>query len=305
MNRHGDKQASKLHAHAVCKPGAVCDPASDPDLVVVPEADVPARSALAFGETEGVLSSLVRLVGQRDRHTAGHCERLASSGVALGVAMRLDSGSLRSLYVGGYLHDIGKVGIPDSILFKPGKLSGPEWEIMRAHPVLGEEICRPLQSPSGLLPLIRHHHERWDGSGYPDNLRGTEIPLLARVLQGVDIYDALTNPRPYKFERPRFGNPAGRDRSRMARQGNCFPVHPNSPTHVGRDCRCAGWRLRPDWDRRFAAQSAGSRNVLTGGGAPRSRRPHACRETSRARTERPRGHRWPAGQGTVEEDDKL
>ena len=198
MNRHGDKQASELHAHAVCKPGAVCDPASDPDLVEAPEADVPARSALAFGETEGVLSSLVRLVGQRDRHTAGHCERLASSGVALGAAMRLDSGSLRSLYVGGYLHDIGKVGIPDSILFKPGKLSGPEWEIMRSHPVLGEEICRPLQSPSGLLPLVRHHHERWDGSGYPDNLRGTEIPLLARVLQVVDIYDALTNPRPYK-----------------------------------------------------------------------------------------------------------
>src|ERR1035438_613057 len=81
MNRHGDKQASELHAHAVCKPGAVCDPASDPDLVEAPEADVPARSALAFGETEGVLYSLVRLVGQRDRHTAGHCERLASSGV--------------------------------------------------------------------------------------------------------------------------------------------------------------------------------------------------------------------------------
>src|ERR1017187_6736656 len=93
MNRHGDKQASKLHAHAVCKPGAVCDPASDPYLVEVPQADVPARSALAFGETEGVLSSLVRLVGQRDRHTAGHCERLVYSGVALGVAMRLDNGS--------------------------------------------------------------------------------------------------------------------------------------------------------------------------------------------------------------------
>ena len=112
--------------------------------------------------------------------------------------MRLDSASLLSLYVGGYVHDIGKVGIPDSILFKPGRLTGPEWETMRAHPVMGEEICRPLKSLDGVLPLIRNHHERWDGSGYPDGLRGTEIPLLARVLQTVDIYDALINPRPYK-----------------------------------------------------------------------------------------------------------
>ena len=96
------------------------------------------------------------------------------------------------------MHDVGKVGVPDSVLFKPGKLTEEEWEIMRAHPVRGEEICRPLKSLRTVLPLIRHHHERWDGSGYPDGLRGTEIPLLARVLQVVDIYDALTHPRPYK-----------------------------------------------------------------------------------------------------------
>ena len=198
MNRHGDKQASRPLAHAVCKPAAVCDPAIDPDLPEVPQPDVSRMNALAFGETEGVLHSLTRLLEQRDRHTAGHSERLAASGVALGMAMRLDSASLLTLYVGGYLHDIGKVGIPDSILFKPGKLSGQEWEVMRAHPALGEEICRPLNSLSGVLPLVRHHHERWDGTGYPDGLSGTGIPLLARVLQVVDIYDALTNPRPYK-----------------------------------------------------------------------------------------------------------
>jgi putative two-component system response regulator len=96
------------------------------------------------------------------------------------------------------VHDIGKVGIPDSVLFKPGKLTAEEWEIMRAHAVRGEEICRPLKPLLGVLPLIRHHHERWDGTGYPDGLRGTDIPLLARVLQVADIYDALTNPRPYK-----------------------------------------------------------------------------------------------------------
>jgi putative two-component system response regulator len=155
-------------------------------------------SALPFSETEAVLQSIARMVEQRDSHTAGHCERLAFSAVALGVAMRLDSTSLLSLYVGGYVHDVGKVGVPDSVLLKSSKLTPEEWEIMRAHPVRGEEICRPLKSLRAVLPLIRHHHERWDGSGYPDGLRGSEIPLLARVLQVVDIYDALTHPRPYK-----------------------------------------------------------------------------------------------------------
>jgi putative two-component system response regulator len=202
MNVLGEKLASNRQAHiagtpaAVCDRTAVCDIAAD--LPEVPRPDAPLVSALPFSEMEGMLYSLARMVEQRDRHTAGHCERLAFSGVALGVAMELDSASLLLLYVGGYLHDIGKVGIPDRVLFKPDKLTGPEWEIMRAHPVRGEEICAPLKSLRRVLPLIRHHHERWDGTGYPDRLRGTEIPLLARVLQVVDIYDALTHPRPYK-----------------------------------------------------------------------------------------------------------
>ena len=125
---------------------------------------LPPMNALPFGETEAVLYSLVRMMAQRDGHTAGHCERVALSGVALGVALRLDSASLQALYVGGYVHDIGKVGVPDSVLFKPGKLNAEEWEIMRSHPACGEEICRPLASLHGVLPLIRHHHERWDGT---------------------------------------------------------------------------------------------------------------------------------------------
>jgi putative two-component system response regulator len=159
---------------------------------------------LGTGATEAVLLSLAKVVEQRDAHTAGHCERLAFTGVALGVAMRLDSRQLLSLYLGGYLHDVGKVGIPDSILFKPGRLSDTEWETMRTHPARGEEICRPLESLKPVLPLIRHHHERLDGTGYPDGLAGNQVPLLARVLQVVDIYDALTNPRPYKhaYTRP-------------------------------------------------------------------------------------------------------
>ncbi len=198
MNLPGEKLASDRKAHTVCTPAAVCDRTIDTDRPEVPRPEALLVSALPFSEMEGVLYSLARIVEQRDRHTAGHCERVAFSAVALGVAMQLDSASLLLLYVGGYLHDIGKIGIPDSVLFKPGQLTRPEWEIMRAHPVRGEEICAPVKYLRGVLPLIRNHHERWDGSGYPDGLRGTEIPQLARVLQVVDIYDALTHPRPYK-----------------------------------------------------------------------------------------------------------
>jgi cyclic di-GMP phosphodiesterase len=160
----------------------------------------PTRAPIDCGDegTEGILFALAQAVEQRDRHTAGHCERIAFIGVSLGTAMGLDRASLLSLYRGGYLHDVGKVGIPDSILFKPGKLTGDEWIVMRSHSSRGEEICRPLKSMASVLPIIRHHHERWDGTGYPDRLSGEEIPLLARVMQIADIYDALTNPRPYK-----------------------------------------------------------------------------------------------------------
>ncbi len=196
MKRHAVKQ---LVVHTAGEPAEVCERTTDGDLPTFPlVVGAPLMNAVPFGETEAVLYSLVRMMAQRDGHTAGHCERVALSGVALGIALRLDSASLRALYVGGYVHDIGKVGVPDSVLFKPGKLNPEEWEVMRSHPACGEDICRPLAALHGVLPLIRHHHERWDGTGYPDGLRGTETPLLARVLQVVDIYDALTHPRPYK-----------------------------------------------------------------------------------------------------------
>lgn len=156
------------------------------------------RSEFAIDETEEILFALARAVEQRDSHTGGHCERLAFAGVALGVALGLDRPHLVALYRGGYLHDVGKVGIPDSILFKPGVLTADEWVTMRSHTTRGEDICRHMKSLAPVLPIIRHHHERWDGSGYPDGLRGEQIPLLARVLQIVDIYDALTSARPYK-----------------------------------------------------------------------------------------------------------
>ncbi|MGB7760084.1 MAG: HD domain-containing phosphohydrolase [Bryobacteraceae bacterium] len=156
------------------------------------------RGLAGLDETEEIVFALARAVEQRDANTGGHCERLAFIAVALGIALGLDRKGLLALYRGGYLHDVGKVGIPDSILFKPGKLTAEEWVTMRTHTVRGEEICRHLKSLGTVLPIIRHHHEKWDGSGYPDGLRGDQIPLLARVLQIADIYDALTAERPYK-----------------------------------------------------------------------------------------------------------
>lgn len=157
-----------------------------------------ARLSLGATEAEQILFALAQAVEQRDRATAGHCERLAFITVAMGIVMGLDHESLLSLYRGGYLHDIGKVGIPDSILLKRGKLDEEEWKVMRTHTICGVEICCHLQSLAPVIPVIRHHHERWNGTGYPDGLMGEEIPLTARVLQIADIYDALTSPRPYK-----------------------------------------------------------------------------------------------------------
>ena len=149
-------------------------------------------------EAETILLALAQTVEHRDPYTGKHCQRLAVASVMLGEALGLGSQDLTALYRGGYLHDIGKIGIPDVILFKQGALTDEEWEVMRSHPTRGEEICRPMQSLAPVLPIIRNHHERWDGSGYPDGLAGEDIPLLARIMQVADIYDALTTERPYK-----------------------------------------------------------------------------------------------------------
>ncbi|MBS1825368.1 MAG: response regulator [Acidobacteria bacterium] len=149
-------------------------------------------------EAETILFALAQAVEQRDKQTGDHCQRLATYSVALGMALGLPRPELVALYRGGYLHDIGKIAVPDCILFKRGMLTDAEWEIMRSHTNKGEEICRPMKSLSLVLPIIRSHHERWDGSGYPDGLVGEQIPLLARILQTADVYDALTSERPYK-----------------------------------------------------------------------------------------------------------
>ena len=147
---------------------------------------------------EAVLCSLGRSVESRDPYTEGHCERLSRYASELGAFLRLEEDEIIALKRGGFLHDLGKVAIPDSILKKHGTLTEDEWMLMRQHPEIGENICRPLHSLRLVLPIIRHHHEHWDGSGYPDRLSGEEIPLLARILQVVDVYDALRTERPYK-----------------------------------------------------------------------------------------------------------
>jgi len=149
-------------------------------------------------EAETILFALAQSVEHRDKYTGLHCERLATYSIALGQALGLARHDQLALYRGGYLHDIGKIGIPDAILFKRGLLTDEEWQTMRQHTIRGEQICRPMKTLAPVLPIIRSHHERWDGTGYPDGLHGEEIPLLARILQIADIYDALTTARPYK-----------------------------------------------------------------------------------------------------------
>ena len=152
----------------------------------------------ALDDSEAVLFSLAKSVEDRDPDLSLHCQRLSVIAAAMGVALQLPAHDIVTLQRGGYLHDIGKISIPDRILFKPGPLTPDEWEIMKSHTVRGEKICMGIKSLQPVLPIIRSHHERWDGLGYPDGLRGDQIPLLARILQLADIYDALTTVRPYK-----------------------------------------------------------------------------------------------------------
>jgi putative two-component system response regulator len=147
---------------------------------------------------DDVLCTLGLSVEARDPYTEGHCERLSQLASQLGTYLGLEPEAIVALRRGGYLHDLGKITVPDEILKKGSNLTPEEWQIMKQHPITGETICRPLKSLRMVLPIIRNHHEHWNGTGYPDHLAGEQIPLLARILQVVDVYDALTTARPYK-----------------------------------------------------------------------------------------------------------
>jgi putative two-component system response regulator len=147
---------------------------------------------------ESVILSLALTVEARDRYTNGHCQRLASYATALGEELHLSDKDLAALYRGAYLHDVGKIGIPDAVLQKPAKLSSAEIGLMQEHPVLGERLCGELRSLVPVRSIVRHHHERLDGRGYPDALAGDAVPLLAQIVSIADAYDAITTTRPYR-----------------------------------------------------------------------------------------------------------
>jgi len=151
---------------------------------------------------ETVLFSLALSIEAKDPYTEGHCDRLSKYSVALGEKLALSEDLRVALRRGGLVHDIGKLAVPEHILLKPGPLTPEERKIMEQHTIIGERICTPLRSFRHVLPIIRHHHEKWNGSGYPDGLEREQIPLTARILQITDIYDALTTDRPYRKALP-------------------------------------------------------------------------------------------------------
>ena len=166
------------------------------------------RSALRLKElynsldsAEHVIFSLATAVEAKDSFTERHTQRVGESARLLGQRLGLPESTLDVLYRGGIIHDIGKIGVSDSILHKPGPLDAIEMPQMQAHVEIGESIVRPLHSTTGLLPIIRHHHERFDGQGYPDRLRAREIPRAARIVSVCDAFDALVNDRPYRVKR--------------------------------------------------------------------------------------------------------
>ena len=150
---------------------------------------------------EQVIFSLAAAVEAKDKYTEKHTHRVAETARHVGMKLGLPERALDALYRGGIIHDIGKIGVPDAILLKPGPLAGDEIRIMRAHTTIGESIVRPLRSGANLLPIIRNHHERFDGNGYPDGLAGRAIPRLARIVAVCDSYDALVTDRPYRKAR--------------------------------------------------------------------------------------------------------
>jgi putative two-component system response regulator len=150
---------------------------------------------------EHVIFALAAAVEAKDAHTERHTNRVAESARHIGLRMGLPEVELDALYRGGMIHDIGKIGVDDAILRKPGPLDADELVKMRAHPVIGTRIVRPLRSGVDILPIIRHHHEWFDGRGYPDGLREHEIPLHARIVAVCDAFDSLVNDRPYRPRR--------------------------------------------------------------------------------------------------------
>jgi len=160
------------------------------------------QALLRMDAAHTAVAALANAVEAKDPTTERHCQRLANLAARLGAQTGLDGIELEAVAYGALLHDVGKIGIPEAILTKPSPLDDDEWQLMRRHPEIGERICQPLASAGLFSPIVRHHHERWDGRGYPDGLRGEEIPLGARIVGLVDAFDAMTHDRPYRRAMP-------------------------------------------------------------------------------------------------------
>ena len=148
--------------------------------------------------SESILFSLAEALEAKDFYTRGHSDRVAQLTVEMGRKLGIGETELEAMRRGGLLHDIGKIAVKESILLKPGKLTDEEMAHIRMHPSRGFDICAPLKSLEPCLPIIRSHHERMDGKGYPDGLKGEEIPMVARVAAVADAFDAMTTDRPYR-----------------------------------------------------------------------------------------------------------
>jgi len=187
---------------------------------------------------EGVLAALGATIEARDPYTGGHCERLAEYAVAVGKALGQSEKALKVLRLGGFLHDLGKIAVPDAILLKPDRLDPEERKAIQAHPVVGAKLVKGLRTLDAVRPIIRHHHERWDGSGYPDGLAGEAIPFGARIMAVVDVYDALCTDRPYRSALPK--DEAARVLRREMEAGAWDPRVALTFTEVLRSPLCSG-----------------------------------------------------------------
>jgi putative two-component system response regulator len=152
----------------------------------------------AFEEAQGVIIALAATIDARDPYTRGHSERVSYYAEMLGRAVGVSPEEQRLLHFGGLFHDIGKIAVRDTVLLKPGKLTAEEFKEIRRHPVAGRDLLKEMRTLEAAIPIVYHHHERYDGSGYPDGLAGDAIPLLARISSVADVYDALTTSRPYR-----------------------------------------------------------------------------------------------------------
>ena len=186
---------------------------------------------------ESVILSLALTVEARDPYTHGHCQRLAAYALLIGERIGASDEQLAALNRGGYLHDVGKIGVPDAVLFKPSGLTSGEYDVLKRHTVIGDRLCGDLRALALVRPIVRHHHERLDGSGYPDGLRGDAVPLLAQIIAIVDEFDAITTTRPYREALP--ADRAFDQLSKDARSGLLNPELVEVLTALGPDALAA------------------------------------------------------------------